>query len=143
MNSQAGYDIVGPLTQTAFGCLLNLNSSLGNSYVYVRADTDSGTVDPNAAPTLQNAQAGGLSTSIYMKLCRGSDPANQVGAILSGIDSNLYSILWLKAEPNNAVGCSWTGYSQADNCAFLTAALTVPLQNGILPGVFSTSYIWH
>jgi hypothetical protein len=142
--SRVGYDIVGPLTKTAFGCLLNLNSSLGiNSYVYVRADSHSpGIIDQHATQTLINAQSAGLSTSIYLKLCRQSDPAQQVASILSQINSNLYSVLWIKAEPNDAPGCGWDGFSQQDNCAFLTAALTVPLQNGILPGVFSTPRIW-
>lgn len=121
-----------------------MNPSQGkNSYVYVRADSHSpGIVNQYASQTLINAQAAGLSTSIYLKLCRQADPVQQVASILSQIDSSLYSVLWLKAEPNDAPGCGWEGFSHQDNCAFLTAALRVPLQNGILPGVFSTPRIW-
>jgi hypothetical protein len=48
----------------------------------------------------------------------------------------------MKAEPNSATGCSWDGYSQADNCVFLTKALTVVVQNLKDTGVFTTPRIW-
>jgi hypothetical protein len=51
------FDIVGPLTKTAFGCLYQQN------YVYANVRIDSntlGVIDPNAIQTLQNAKASGL-----------------------------------------------------------------------------------
>jgi hypothetical protein len=120
-----------------------LNGTAADSYVWVRADSNvGGVVDSHAVSALQNAQAGGLSTSIYIKLCRGADPAGQVISILRAIDSRYYSILWLKVEPNAAAGCSWDGYSPSQNLAFLQAALTVPDQNSLVAGIFSTSRIW-
>jgi hypothetical protein len=69
-DSPIGIGIVGPLTKTAFGCILEQ----GYTWAIVNAEEGS----PVAIQTLQNAQSGGLSTAIYLKLCRGTDPIAQV-----------------------------------------------------------------
>lgn len=66
--SQIGIDLEGPLNPVAFGCLV----LQGYTWSIVRADVNF------AVQTLQNAQTGGLSTAIYMVLCRGIDPIAQV-----------------------------------------------------------------
>jgi hypothetical protein len=53
---QKGFDLVGPLTRTAFGCL----AEQGYGYAIVRAAALNGTVDPTTVQTLTNAQAAGL-----------------------------------------------------------------------------------
>jgi len=71
--TQKAFDIVGPLTQTAFGCLLNQ----GYAYVSVRASSNTpGVIDPNAIQTLLNAQATGLQTAIYLVVCPSSNFVN-------------------------------------------------------------------
>jgi hypothetical protein len=57
-------DIVGPLSTSGFQCL----KKDGYSAVIVRAYSllYGGSIDPNAASTLQNAKNAGLSTHIYM-----------------------------------------------------------------------------
>jgi hypothetical protein len=47
-----GFDVVGPVTKTAFGCL----AADGYTYAIVRADTKARTLDKNAITTLQNAK---------------------------------------------------------------------------------------
>jgi len=60
------FDIVGPFSETAFGCLVEQ----GYTSVIVRASSDTpGVIDPNAVQTLENAQAAGLATSIYIVVC--------------------------------------------------------------------------
>jgi len=67
---QMSFDIVGPLTTTAFGCLVEQ----GYTSVIVRASSDTpGAMDSNAVQTLKNAQAAGLETSIYIVVCPSVD----------------------------------------------------------------------
>ena len=95
-------DIVGPLTTTAFGCL----ASDGYQLAIVRAYSldNGGSVDPNAVQTLVNAQIN-MATHIYMVICRNSDAASQVDAVIGSILSSQYSTAWIKVEPNTIAGC--------------------------------------
>jgi len=96
-------DIVGPLTATAFGCL----ASDGYQLAIVRAYSldNGGSVDPNAAQTLVNAQIAGLNTMIYMVICRNGDAASQADALMGSILSTQYMAVWIKVEPNTVAGC--------------------------------------
>jgi hypothetical protein len=48
---QKGFDVVGPLTKTAFGCLVGQ----GYSYVNVHAASRDGVIDSTLIQTLTNA----------------------------------------------------------------------------------------
>jgi Mrp family chromosome partitioning ATPase len=94
---------VGPLTRTAFGCLVDQ----GYSNVIVRAAALNGTVHPTVVQTLTNAQAAGLQTAIYVVLCPGVESMDLLNSILMEIPSNLYSsTIWLKIV-KNIPGCTW------------------------------------
>jgi len=82
--------------------------------------------------------------SPYMEICRGSNATSQVQIAWSAV-SIPTAHLWIKVEPNSTPGCSWEGYSQTDNCNFLTEAvsaisITAPY-SGV--GIFSTANIWN
>jgi len=79
------FDIVGPLTKTAFGCLANE----GYQIAIVRAYSldNGGSVDPNAVQTLVNAQGASLLTQTYMVICRNNDAASQVNTVFSALGS--------------------------------------------------------
>ena len=96
-------DIVGPLTTTAFGCL----ASDGYQLAIVRAYSldNGGSVDPNAAQTLVNAQIAGLNTMIYMVICRNGDAVSQADAVIGSISKSQYYGVWIKVKPNTVAGC--------------------------------------
>jgi hypothetical protein len=128
------------LNQIAFGCL----GAQGYTYATVRADSNTvGVIDPNAIATLQNARASGLSTGIYMILCPGADPVNQVNSVIQGIDSSLYNVVWFKLVTNSNSQCLWSSYTQAQNCQFLTNVLQGTNSSGITSGIFTTANIWN
>jgi len=83
-------------------------------------------MDTNATTTLTNAQNAGFMTDIYMVICRIEDAASQVDAVVAQIPSNLYATIWIKVEENITSACSWAGhgYSHADNCLFIQAAIS-------------------
>jgi len=63
------FDIVGPLSTTAFRCL----ALQGYYFVNVRATSNTpGVIDPNAIQTLQNAKAAGLQAALYLVVCPSS-----------------------------------------------------------------------
>jgi len=97
------FDIVGPLTTTAFGCLY----SAGYPDAIVRAYSldNGGSVDPNAVQTLQNAQNANMATNIYMAICPNGDATSQVNAVYKSIPSTLYGMIWIKVIPNTTPGC--------------------------------------
>jgi hypothetical protein len=83
-------------------------------------------------------------TNIYVVLCRTQDPASQIDTVVAAIPSNLYATLLIKVIENITSACSWEGhgYSDADNCAFINAAVAQVQSYGLLAGVFSTVNIW-
>lgn len=101
-------------------------------------------MDTNATTTLTNAQNAGFMTDIYMVICRIEDAASQVDAVVAQIPSNLYATIWIKVEENITSACSWAGhgYSHADNCLFIQAAISQVQSYGAVAGIFSTVHIW-
>jgi len=140
-----GVSLVGPLTKTAFSCL----KQQGYTRAMIRAfeiSTFPGAIDTNATQTLINAKAAGLVTSIYVVLCRTTDPAairHQLIDVFNGIDFHLYNWAWLKVEPNTTPGCTWEGYTQIENCNFILTCINVWVSFGIPVGVFTTYNIWE
>ena len=138
--------IVGPLSEIAFGCL----AQEGYTWSIVRAYEIStspapGAVDTNATQTMINSAAAGLPVDAYMVICRNSDAASQIDALFGGIDNSLFDYIWIKVEPNTTPGCSWSGYTAADSCAFLNSAIS-QAQNYKAAhkiGIFSTPNIWN
>ena len=71
--NQKAFDIVGPLTLTAFACLFNQ----GYSHAIVRASSNApGVIDPNAIQTVVNALVTGIKTDIYLVVCPSSNFVN-------------------------------------------------------------------
>jgi len=97
------FDIVGPLSATAFGCL----AQEGFQQVIIRAYSldNGGSLDPNAVQTLLNAQNSGINPYIYMVICRNGDAASQVDTILDQISTRNYGMAYIKVEPNTVPGC--------------------------------------
>jgi len=95
-------DIVGPLTQTAFGCL----AEDGYQFAIVRAYSldNGGSIDPNAIQTIMNSQNANIYTQTYMVICRNNDAASQVNTVISTLGS-LYTYTWIKVQPNTVAGC--------------------------------------
>jgi hypothetical protein len=146
-----GVAVVGPLTKTAFSCIASTQHLYEpGPFAIIRIYKVSGTpgVDPYAVQTLINANTAALRYKIhaYMELCRNNDPKGQVDAMFRGVSTTLYSTLWVKVEPNNTPGCSWTGHNITDNCIFLTEIINTirsTLTRFGSIGVFSTAHIWQ
>ena len=100
-------------------------------------------MDTNATQTMINSAAAGLPVDAYIVICRNNDAASQIDAVFSGIDNSLFDYLWIKVEPNTTPGCSWSGYTAADSCAFLNNAISQAQSYGKTVGVFSTANIWN
>ena len=99
-------------------------------------------MDTNALQAIINSKAAGLSVDVYVVICRNSDAGSQIDAVFSAIDSSLFDYVWIKVEPNTTPGCSWSGYPELENCAFLAATVGQAQSYGKTVGVFSTANIW-
>jgi len=135
-------DIAGPLTASSFACL----ASAGYSCVIVKGNTlenSNSVMHPYVIQTLINVKTGGLPADIYMDLCRGVSSLTQVTDLISSITATNYKTIWVKVQTNNVAGCSWAGYSQADNCAFVTQAINAIIGHNKKSGVYSTYNAWQ
>lgn len=86
-----GIEVVKPLSAPTFQCIRNNGIIFSN----VRGMLSSGTVDPNAVPTLQAAKSAGLLTNIIMFPCRGKSATAQVNELFSSIPSSLFGTVWI------------------------------------------------
>ena len=134
-----GVDLYAATSISTFTCLKNS----GNSFAIIRAFRSTGVLDTNANTNLQNAKAAGLTPDVYMFPCRGKDPLAQVNTMFNGVSGNLFSTVWIDVETNPSSGCSWKGYSAADNCAFLTSLIEGIAKFGKTPGIYSSYYQWQ
>jgi hypothetical protein len=117
-------DLVGPLQISAFSWL---SSNYTNAIVRANIiGQSSSKLDPAVISTIQNAKSGGLTPDIYINLCRGLNPTDQINAIVSNITAN-FNNLWIKIVRNSVSGCSWEGYTQQGNCIFATQAINTAI----------------
>jgi len=49
----------------------------------------------------------------------------------------------MKVEPSSNPDCSWEGYSQSDNCNFLTEAANAVKNIDFFSAIFTTAPIWQ
>ena len=59
-------------------------------------------------------------------------------ANLGGIN---YGQIWLDIETNPSPGCSWDGYP--DNCAYVSELVQAIRNNGRVPGIYASYYMWQ
>lgn len=95
LTSFAGVDISAAASQSAFACM----ASNGVQFAIIRAYRSSGSPDPNAANSLYNAQAAGISADVYMFPCpKCGDAAGQVDDMLQALGDAPYTNVWVDVE---------------------------------------------
>jgi len=62
------FNIVGPLSTSAFGCIEQLGHTNANIRAYTLDYGQPGSLDPNVLDTMQNAGLAGVGTSVYMEI---------------------------------------------------------------------------
>jgi hypothetical protein len=108
----------------------------------VRSYCSVGSTDPNALPTLQAAEAGGIPIrDVYHFPCPSVDPGQQVRDDVSAVGQGNFHQLWFDIETNESPGCAWSG-DQGANCNFLASMIAEGQSLGIAMGVYASAYMW-
>ena len=63
--------------------------------------------------------------------------------MIKGMGSANYGQIWLDIETNPSSGCSWSGYSAASNCAYVTELVNAVRTAGRSVGIYSSYYMWE
>jgi hypothetical protein len=134
------------LSAQGFTCLHNEGYHNVNLRVYKMSNPAG--LDVNGIKGLNNVATTALGYGAYMEVCRGIDAATQVNDVFNAISSVLYGNLLVKIVEFNSKTddsrCSWTGYTQAENCAFIIGLLADVGNTGYFnPYVHSTTHIWN
>ena len=106
-----GFDVSNLITASNYQCLKNN----GAKFAVVNAMRSNGTINVFATNNIRNAQQAFLPTDIYIQLCFSQNPYDQVNQLLSSIDSNLYSRVWIEVAFNSEGSCNWST-DQTKNC---------------------------
>ncbi|XP_065831623.1 probable GH family 25 lysozyme 2 [Oscarella lobularis] len=134
-SGQLGVDVSTSVSKSVFECL----KSNGYSYAIVRAHYSGGGVDKNAAPTIANAWAGGMShVDAYLFPCyRCGDPAGQVSQTVDYLkeQGTRYGTLWLDIERND-----WSSDKSLNQKFFKTMFDTARFHKAT--GVYTSQYQW-
>ena len=106
------FSLAGP-TPTQIQCMLD--AKLG--FVSVEGNYVNGTLNTNAAKTMQSLLPYNLTVGLHLETCRGYNPTQWVTSFTARIPSNLYgNMIWLAIEPSNVTACDWTKYTPESNC---------------------------
>lgn len=62
--------------------------------------------------------------------------------MVAGINTGLYSTVWIDVETNPSSGCSWGGHDANSNCQFLTDTINRIKSHGKKVGIYSSTYMW-
>lgn len=114
----------------------------GAQFAVVQASTDMGNTDSNVLQNLKAIKNLGLTTDIFMRVCRGKDPIQQVNDLMDNVPSNYYSNVWVYVTKNTMPGCDWSAYSEASNCAYLNSIMAAIQNRSKTPGVYSSVNDW-
>lgn len=121
-------------------CLKNA----GYSFAIPRAWKSYGAFDSNAITNVKNAHAAGFKyVDVYMFPCRGKSASDQVSNLINNLGSSQYGQIWLDIETNPSSGCSWSSYSGASNCQYVTELVNAVKSHGKVPGIYSNYYMWE
>ena len=116
----------------------------GIDFAIPRAYSSFGAFDRNALANVNNAHAAGIPyVDIYMFPCRGKSAVNQVDELINGMVGHNYGMIWLDIETNPSSGCSWSSFSAASNCQFVTDLVNSVKNHGRVPGIYSSYYMWE
>lgn len=105
--SYKGVDVSQLFNLDTFQCFVRN----GAQFAVVRASTDNGNLDPNALQNLKALKNLGLTTDIFMRVCRGKDPVQQVNTLMDSVPTNYYSKVWVYVTKNTQPGCDWSAFS--------------------------------
>ncbi|GAQ86768.1 hypothetical protein KFL_003100050 [Klebsormidium nitens] len=141
-----GLDVSSSYSTSSWSCWRNVNS--GFNVAIVRAGRSSGTVDPNAAQSLKNAQAAGYAyRHVYIFPCAHSgcpsaaSQANNVIDNLRGAGAP-FSKVWIDVE--GPVGTYWTS-STSTNQQFLINMIGALKGKGLTTaqiGIYTSKSQW-
>jgi hypothetical protein len=86
-------------------------------------------------------------TDVYVEVCRSADPTTIGTALGLAYPSGSLPFygLSVKVQSNSVAGCTWTGYTQTQNCVYLTAlirAINIALYGRGIVHIASTAYSW-
>lgn len=116
----------------------------GYTFAIPRAWKSYGAFDSNAPANVKNAKAAGIQyVDVYMFPCRGQSATNQVNSLISSMSGTSYGQIWLDVETNPSSGCSWSSYSGASNCQYVTELVNAVRAKGKVPGIYSNYYMWE
>jgi len=140
--SNYGVDVSTAVSASTFQCMKS--SSPSYNWVVVRAYRSSGSVDPNACTTLNNARTAGISAlDAYIFPCPTctTTGAFQVAATVSNLrscaSSSWSGFLWLDIE-----GTQYWSTSTSTNQAFFQSMVSGCSTAGIRCGVYTSSSQW-
>jgi len=137
-----GVDVSELISTSSFTCLKNNNPSF--DWVVMRAYRSTGSVDPNACNTLNNARSAGISVRDgYIFPCPtcGTTGSSQIAATVSNLKScasaSWSGVLWLDIE-----GTQYWSTSTTTNQNFFNSLVSGCNSQGIKCGVYTSSSQW-
>ena len=107
LSAKKGVDVSELFNLDTFQCFVRN----GAQFAVVRASTDNGYIDSNALQNLKALKNLGLTTDIFMRVCRGKDPVQQGNALMDSVPTNYYSNVWIYVTKNTQPSCDWSAYS--------------------------------
>lgn len=137
--SYKGVDVSDLFNLDTFQCFVRN----GAQFAVVEASTDNGNLDPNALQNLKALKNLGLTTDIFMRVCRGKDPVQQVNSLMDSVPTNYYSKVWVYVTKNNQPGCDWSTFSETSNCAYLNSIMMAIQNRSKQPGIYSSVTDWQ
>ena len=136
--SNKGVDVSELFNLDTFQCFVRN----GAQFSVVQASTDNGNTDPNALQNLKALKNLGLTTDIFMRVCRGKDPVQQVNDMMDQVPTNYYQTVWVYIVTNTQPGCDWSSYTEQTNCAFVNSIMAAIKNRGKNAGVYSSVTDW-
>lgn len=138
MSGIYGADVSTPLSEDQWQTLMQQN---GVTLGIVRCYESSGSVDPNAAASINAGWAAGLTrVDVYHFPCV-SVPANQqIQEVLQTLSAAgaKFGYYWIDVEQ----GAGWSTTNFAENAQFLTELIQAAQAAGLTVGIYTSPYEW-
>ncbi len=110
----------------------------GYSFFIPRCYQSNGRVDRNCGKNIDNANAAGLKTGVYIFPCVPcGNPEKQIAETIAAVGSRSVDYYWVDVEK-----LSWTT-DKAKNRAFIKAMVDAITKHGKKPAIYSNYYMWQ
>lgn len=138
MSGVYGADVSTPVSAEQWQTLMTQNAV---TFGVVRCYESGGSVDPNAATTINQGWAAGLSNiAVYHFPCLTVGAAAQVQAAVQALSAAnaSFGVYWIDVEQ----GAGWSTTDFASNAAFLTQMIQAAEALGLTVGIYTSPYEW-